>query len=562
MPVVVEEPRKEPIVSTSIWENATVETVDPRLLLLDRNPRTIADIAVEEPKLVASVRKHGVVLPVIANPVEGGKYSVWDGQCRVLAAILAVDKHPTIPVLVTEITDEDQLAQLCRQWIVNEIREGMSIGDKARALEQMSLFGLSEEEIATQLSTDVDVVRAGLAVRRSAKANTALERYPQLDMLQVSAFAEFEEDPDAVEELEAVLDDDPEQFDHAVAQLQLAKARKAVRMAMTEELRAAGQKVIDDEDNADAVPLRQLRRSATDLTPLTAENHSDCPGHAAVVTSNYHGEPVVNYACQGWKDHGHIGTSSYSSGRGANKGPRTQVQKAEMRRVRDNNEDWRAALGVRRTWLEGLLARKTPPKQATLQVLFALTEGGRQLTDALGRGSVYATKLLGLPDKKAYADPHPIAKKAKRANSNEVQMMLLALVLGAWESTYDKKDSVDTWRRPQAEDKLYFAALAGWGYPLSKVERLVLDPTADADQWPHLAESTDSAAPAAPGDTRSTNSVAMDSSDKELADRFAEDFDNDLADVDSTDDSIAAHAHDHDDDRLAAQVDEDLTSAA
>jgi hypothetical protein len=53
---------------------------------------------------------------------------------------------------------------------------------------------------------------------------------------------------------------------------------------------------------------------------------------------------------------------------------------------------------------------------------------------------------------------------------------------------------------------LYFAALKDWGYTLSKVERLVLDPAADLADWPHLqAGPADPAHPTpdtddAPGD--------------------------------------------------------------
>jgi ParB family chromosome partitioning protein len=49
-------------------------------------------------------------------------------------------------------------------------------------------------------------------------------------------------------------------------------------------------------------------------------------------------------------------------------------------------------------------------------------------------------------------------------------------MVGAFEETFDSKASVDTWRHPSVEDRLYFTALRDWGYVLSPVERLVLDP--------------------------------------------------------------------------------------
>jgi len=43
----------------SIWTNTTFQLLDPRMLLLDRNSRTILDIEAEDPELVASVKLHG-----------------------------------------------------------------------------------------------------------------------------------------------------------------------------------------------------------------------------------------------------------------------------------------------------------------------------------------------------------------------------------------------------------------------------------------------------------------------------------------------------------------------
>lgn len=100
-----------------MWDNTTFELIDPRELLLDKNARTIVDIESEAPDLVASVKLHGVMVPLIANPAENGRRRVREGHSRALAAILAVDEHPVVPVLVTACTDDRVWIRLRDQWV-------------------------------------------------------------------------------------------------------------------------------------------------------------------------------------------------------------------------------------------------------------------------------------------------------------------------------------------------------------------------------------------------------------------------------------------------------------
>ncbi|UVS80595.1 ParB N-terminal domain-containing protein [Actinokineospora sp. UTMC 2448] len=465
---------------TSIWENATLRMVDPTDLLLDQNARSIGDVTADNPELAASVREHGVLVPVIANPTGDGRIRVRDGHSRTLAARLVVDEHPTIPVLVTESTDEEQWRRLRDQWISNEVRTGFSVGDKARLLEQMALFGLSEEEIAAQLTTDVETVKAGLAVGRSRRATEAVATHPQLDMMQAAALAEFEDDPEASESLSWVLQWRPAQYDHTVTLLRRRKAERQACEAKAEELRRAGVTVLEGAAAEGAVQLDRLLRGGKSHTALSEQNHARCPGHAAIVTTNYTGDVTAQYVCRDWKVNGHVQRHP------TQEGPRTEEEKAELRRVRHNNEVWRAARDERRAFLTRFLSRKTPPKQLTFALLMALLHGGPHLTAALGRSSGFIAGLLGMEPIQRHGQPNPIVAKAKRAGLNQLTMLLTAVVLGGMEMAYDSRDSVNTWRRPSDEDKLYFATLRDLGYTLSTVESLVLDPMADADQWPHL----------------------------------------------------------------------------
>lgn len=488
----------------SIWDNAWFSLMDPADLLVDQNSRTIEDIEAEDPVLCDSVYKHGVLVPVIANPagiVGVDKVRVRDGHKRTLAARLAVDKHPKVPVLVTECTDPRLWVRLRDQWIANEIRTGFSTGDKAQILEQMALDGLSDEDIATQLTVPQETVKAGRRVHASARAAEALERYPQLTLDQLAAFTEFEDDPEASDRLNEVLDEEPDQFDHVVSELVLTRESVAARDAVAEKFRAEAVTVLDEEQAREALRLSRLYTSATDATRLTAEAHASCPGHAVIVTRGYGGgDPQVEFVCYQWVQHGHRDAWSVSSGSRPRTGKRTEAERQEMRRVRANNDKWRAAISVRRKFIKDLLAAKDLPKRAHQRLLVAMVESDVDQTRA---SKEFAVTLLGLK-KARNGRAHPIVAKAKRASADQAVRLEIAMALAAFEIRYDLKHTVNTWRSPYTDDKAYFALLKDWGYTLNKSEQLVLDPDADAKDWPHLhtapAASPDGS-PADPDDT-------------------------------------------------------------
>lgn len=533
----------------SMWDNTSFELIDPRELLLDQNARTIVDLQSEAPDLVASVKLHGVMVPLIANPVAGGRRRVREGHSRALAAILAVDEHPVVPVLVTDCTDDRVWVRLRDQWVANEVRRGFSPGDKARIVEQMALEGLSDEEIAAQLTISTDVVRAGRRVHASLRAIEALDQHPQLTLVQVAAYAEFGDDPEACATLEQTLQEEPEQFDHVTSQLRLTREANAAREQVAAELRASGMSVLDEDQVRAALPLDRLYRDATSEVRLSRDSdaHASCPGHSAKVVRGYGGgQPRVELMCYEWAQHGHRDAWA-APGTRPRTGQRSEAEKQEMRRVRVNNELWRAALPVRRKFVRELLARKTAPKRAVQHLLTVLAEGGVALTRALSQdNNRFACTLLGLKESQ-HGKPHPIATKAKRASAEHALIMSIGIVLAAFEVAYDLTDKVNTWRRPTADDTLYFTILKDWGYTLSKVEQLVLNPDADAKDWPHLRAGDAPADPTpAPADDLNDDGddVGADMQDEADIGGEAGDVVNDLdVDVDSSGDlqsSVAA----------------------
>ena len=470
-----------PIVTAQTWTGAEVVEVDPRDLVLDGNPRTVDDIATARPHLVPSVEQHGVLLPVVARRGADGALHVEDGFCRTLAAIRHIDRCPTIPVLVTDSDDESASRLLIHQWILNEHRSGFDTLDKARLLEQLSLFGISADEIAAELTTHPDEVAAGLRVARSAAATQVVVEHPQLDLLQADAIAEFDGDGDALERLQRTLEAEPGRFDHQVARLRQDRQDRQLIETETAKLIDGGTTVVE-EGAAEFFELRTLK--GADDEPLTPENHADCPGHAATVCITHSGEVRTSYGCINPGQHGHRDRYAPGSGRTH---AMTEADKVKARRVRENNKAWRAALTVRRRFLADLVQGKAAPKRLLQHTLTAFLLSSAHLQAGIGPKSTLACKLLGLkapsPGRR-----NPILGKVARANADQLQKLILAVVLGSFEQRYDLDHTVNTWRTPYGDDELYFRILRDLGYKPSTVEELVLDPTADADQWPQLAE--------------------------------------------------------------------------
>lgn len=477
--------------TTSIWANARLELTDPRDLVLKSNSRIIGDLATEDPAFCASVATNGVLVPLIANPTDDGRLLVRDGFRRTMAALMAPDTNPIVPVVVTESDDAEEWTRLQEQWIVNHDRAGYTEANKAIVYEQMTMFGFGADEIADRLGAGAtpESVRAGLAVRASAKATSALEQHPQLSLEQAAALAEFDEDTEASETLADKLAESPEMFDHTVARLQQHRADEQARVQLTAELTEKGVPIVEHSwDERRQRKLDDLNAARDDDTVLgnDPEAHADCPGHAATITSYYGDGPQVSYVCTQWRAQGHVYRHSSST---SGNGPKSEEEKAEMRRVRQNNKDWRAAEKVRRTFLANLLRRKTPPKRAQQFLAAAVLAGDHAVHKAMQEGHRYLHTLLG-SDVPEHTPGRTLVGKLGKANANQATMLALAAVLAA----YEDSTSVQTWRNTSGGDRRYFTALAEWGYTLSPVEQIVLDKqvlgVADADAVSGASDDT------------------------------------------------------------------------
>jgi len=94
-------------------------------------------------ELVASIRRHGILQPVVARPANGG-YQIVAGERRFRAAQAA--GLSSVPAIVREVSDREALEVAL---IENLRREDLTSMDRARAYHRLATeFGLTQEEMA------------------------------------------------------------------------------------------------------------------------------------------------------------------------------------------------------------------------------------------------------------------------------------------------------------------------------------------------------------------------------------------------------------------------------
>jgi ParB family chromosome partitioning protein len=478
----------EPEVPVAAAPAIVLEQVDPRTLVLEANVRADARL---DKAFVASVRDRGVLVPIVAHR-DAGVLRVLYGQRRTLAAVEA--GRTTVPVYVVDVPDGEKAREAGRivdQLIENDHRTDLRDAERAAAFQQLSVLGLTASQIARRTHRKVATVRTGLAVSGSELATAALDRY-DLTLEQAAVLAEFDSDPEAVKALTVVAVQDPGQFDHTTQRLRDRRATAAARDAAAAELESAGVPVAPEPQYGDRLVAKLSHLQAADgESELSAEEHAGCGGHAAFLRDRgaWGGTPDVAavFVCTDWRKYGHqerLGSPITGMGSSGNGGKMSEEQKTERRVVVANNKAWDSARPVRRRWLTTFLARKSAPKDAPQWTAVTLANCSHEVRRALEDGHQTALQLLGLTsgDKATVRwglyspKPHPVAEAAAAASPARAGVLTLGLLLGGLESTVTR----DAWRRPTAAHQAYFTALGDWGYPLSEVEQLVIQPTDDA----------------------------------------------------------------------------------
>lgn len=221
------------------------------------------------------------------------------------------------------------------------------------------------------------------------------------------------------------------------------------------------------------------------------ESHAECPGHAAYVEVVWDVDEAAydpeddelrvaeaTYVCLDPVQYGHLAPADESSHTqrvaDIDEDARKEAATAERRRVLANNKAWRAAETVRRGWLKNFVGRKSSPKGALRFIFTEVAEGDHQLRDGMEKQHAFAREWLGIEapvSRWARSEPDALITALGNATDARAQVITLALVLGAFETTL----GVHTWRNPNAAVRRYLAQIAAWGYELSEIEQSVID---------------------------------------------------------------------------------------
>ncbi|WP_284740277.1 hypothetical protein [Amycolatopsis sp. RTGN1] len=503
----------------------TIIHINPADALLADNVRT--ENAEADPATTANFKNNGINTATNGyRNYETGIVMITEGQRRFNNAREAGVKLP-VWMKTPPPADERKatIERIVRQLEENDLRKPLTLGDNARAIQQLAAFNLTPAGIARKLARGKNgtaYVKQVLQAGESELALKATERF-DLDLVQAGVVAEFDNagDRETATELIRIARTEPNNFqvfaqakrdEHAAAQRLAALVAK-----LTRELTATRVTIFEGSltpDAGQARSLDRLRPSPEDApyTTLTAQDHASCPGHGAWIEDDHHDEkgdrvPVAVYGCADFRAHGHAlshaptgrvdltpratGTPSAGDDGGAATGEENDLAAARAalaaderarteariirRWVRKNNELIDASEKPRRKWLAEFAQRKTAPKGAQLFLAKQKAHGGYELRRAFNQNHALARQLLGMPVGSTVTDLSEKVATASTPGKATVYDMFLTFC--AMEDALSR----NAWRYPQQAAQEYMTALVGAGYPASGVERQIIEPQSERD---------------------------------------------------------------------------------
>jgi len=432
-------------------------------VVIENNVRTAADL---DPAFLASVKQHGVLLPTIGYRNADGAVVVRDGQMRVLAAREA---DVTVPVFVTA-RDDSTAKRIAEQLVANERRTALSDGDRLAAYRQLEIEGLSVTAIAKETGTKRDTVKATLAVAKSEAATRAVTD-SALTLDEALLFAEFQDDPEAIAELQGCVDDGyAEELSFMAERIRQDRQSKADMARITGEWEAKGVRVVTSEDDYTSLSsLTDAEDDADERPVLDADAHAtDCSGHAVMLqawgehaaiavctTPEAHHAKYPRYAFPGSRPAAELTEEEAAE--------QKEAEKAARRELIANNKAWDAADTLRTEFVKSLLQRKTLPKDWTMFAAVAGTRHGWTMRTDNSGGVV---DLLSIESGTGYG-ANAVATWVEQ-HPAKAPHVTLAVVLSAFENAANR----DWWRRPTTEGAAYLNQLAAWGHRLTDVEKI------------------------------------------------------------------------------------------
>jgi ParB family transcriptional regulator, chromosome partitioning protein len=453
-------------ITTNTPRGYALRSVDPATLL--DNPNNARRPHRDRDGLAPSIGALGILNPLLVRQLEDGRLEIIAGERRKYSAIKA--GLSTIPVFVRD--DLSPLHQIAGMLVENHDRDGLSPTEEAVAIAQLAGFeGTTQRDITSMTGIKAGVVRSALKVAASEVATAIGERH-DLNLDQLMVLAEFDADTEAVKELTVTALKDPNRFDHVVAQLRRDRDDRAAYEIAGRQVTDSGVSLVELENGCwlpdGAAWLSELVGPDGSGT-LTPGKHRKCPGHAGAVREAGDGCEVA-YLCLDPVGEGHIAQRKdrLSATEVTSDGPgMTDEQKAERRHVVANNKAWEVATPVRRTYVTGLLARRSVPKGMLRYVTDVIMADPAGI--AAGDGDQVAA-LIGKETHPGSWDRTAAITFGRDTIDSRLPLVLLAQVAASVEARFGERQG---WRRPAPALGNYLRFLASCGYGLSEVEQEV-----------------------------------------------------------------------------------------
>lgn len=465
----------------------TLHYCNPADLLTDRNIRE--DLKLDR-GFLASVREHGVLTPILATRTPDG-IRVRAGHRRTAAALSA--GLDTIPVLVIDAdTDDDQAQRIIEQLTENHHRAALAAADTVAAVQQLALLGCSHANIARRTKITRTTVEAALAAADSDLSRKAAAELPALTIEHLGWLAEFEDDEHTTDVLLDVFTNRPDQARHAVERARQDRAEAAAAQAAHTLIAAAhpDTRPLPGEVYATPGAANLTRLADADGNPLTADDHSGCPGDAYVLhfdrylthdPESTNADQIhvdghafrIQWVCADWKANGHRDRWARSSDQPTDDGQdRAEQARQQRRRTLILNRAGDAAGTVRREWLAAFTTRKTAPKDAPGFLLTGLDRRHPAAGEDATFGTAKVAELLGVTSLTEWS-----------TTQSQTRIAHIALCARLW--AYEHRAHKTIWRdRGQLSD--YLTALDNWGYELSEAERVATGELTEDQAVTHL----------------------------------------------------------------------------
>lgn len=493
--------------------------LDPRRIKIGANVR--ADLRRNAKEFARSIKERGVLVPITVYRDDDGEFVVLRGQRRTVVAAEVGTPTGDIPAhVVPKPDDADRIGD---QMVENIHRAAMHDSEVVSGVEQLALIGVSAAQIAKRTALPRPTVNAALAVAEKEQARSRVTA-GDLTLDEAAIFAEFEDDPEAITELERTVSWG-RPLAHTAQRLRDEAAERALLLAEAARLRAEGVPALDPGEVPDAHRLRMADLvRASDGEPIPEEKWPSVTGAAVVVvgewaypdddTTESNSDHIAEIADEGesepvqvlvpvwicrdpeaaglmqrwtWLTDNRQGQQPLSE---ADEEARAEAARQERRRVIANNKAWASAEVVRREWLRAFFTRKTPPKGAEALICEAVVGAETTLSKALDHAHPQLRELLSLEDGPAYGSGRTTVRTlaSEPTTVKAAVMTTLAAVVAAWEDSIGKH----TWRNPTRWDRRMLAALTQWGYEPSEVESLLTAPESnDAETGNNGGEDTD-----------------------------------------------------------------------